>query len=47
MLAQPGTFWPFFKTFLNFSFHASTKRTWMSQNRIFNALLGSSGGANT
>jgi hypothetical protein len=34
-----------FKTFVNFGFHASAKKTSMSQNRIFNALLGSSGGA--
>jgi hypothetical protein len=44
MLAQPGIF-GHFKTFVNFGLPASAKTTSMSQNRIFNAQLGSSGGA--
>jgi hypothetical protein len=34
-----------FKTSVNCGFPASAKKTSMSQGRIFNALLGSSGGA--
>jgi hypothetical protein len=36
-----------FKTFVNCGFPASAKKNSMSQNRIFNALLGPSGGAAT